>query len=241
MPNRILKESICVSASVDKLTWFEEVVFYRLIVNVDDRGRLDARPRILCARLFPLKDVTDGAVTAALARLQEVGLIATYEVEGNPYLHFINWSKHQRVRNIREKYPAPPQVAAIGGLNPIQSESESESESQSNPPNGAGEEEELFGEFWAVYPRKQKRREALEAWRTLAPDAALTARIVAAVKAAARSEQWQQEGGKYVPYPRRYLEERRFEDDPPPPPAGIPSNLDTAMMDELSRRYTPKL
>ena len=36
MPNRIIRESICTSDSVDKLSWFEEVLFYRLIVNCDD-------------------------------------------------------------------------------------------------------------------------------------------------------------------------------------------------------------
>lgn len=42
MPNRIIKESICVSESIDSLSWFDEVFFYRLIVNCDDYGRLDA-------------------------------------------------------------------------------------------------------------------------------------------------------------------------------------------------------
>ena len=36
MPNRIIRESICTSDSIDKLSWFEEVLFYRLIVNCDD-------------------------------------------------------------------------------------------------------------------------------------------------------------------------------------------------------------
>ena len=36
MPNRILKESICRSDTIDHLTWFEEVLFYRLIVSCDD-------------------------------------------------------------------------------------------------------------------------------------------------------------------------------------------------------------
>ena len=55
MPNRIIKESVCTSDSVDGLSWFEEVFFYRLIVNCDDYGRFDARPAVLKSRLFPLK------------------------------------------------------------------------------------------------------------------------------------------------------------------------------------------
>ena len=33
MPNRILKDSICVSKDILRMSWFEEVFFYRLIVD----------------------------------------------------------------------------------------------------------------------------------------------------------------------------------------------------------------
>ena len=42
MPNRIIKESICTSCEIDSLTPEQEVFFYRLIVNCDDYGRMDA-------------------------------------------------------------------------------------------------------------------------------------------------------------------------------------------------------
>ena len=44
MPNRIIKESIKRSPKIDSLSWFDEVVFYRMIVTADDYGRLDGRP-----------------------------------------------------------------------------------------------------------------------------------------------------------------------------------------------------
>lgn len=59
MPNRILKESICTSSTIEGLSWFEEVCFYRLIVQCDDYGRLDARPSLLKSRLFPLREDID--------------------------------------------------------------------------------------------------------------------------------------------------------------------------------------
>ena len=49
MPNRIIKESICTSDTIDQLSPEEEIFFYRLIVNCDDYGRMDARPQILRA------------------------------------------------------------------------------------------------------------------------------------------------------------------------------------------------
>lgn len=79
MPNRILKESICVSESIDSLSWFEEVLFYRLIVNCDDFGRFDGRTAVIKNRLFPLKDdLTLGTVKAAIQKLVSAGLVITY-------------------------------------------------------------------------------------------------------------------------------------------------------------------
>ena len=67
MPNRILKESICTSDSIDSLSWFEECLYYRLIVNCDDFGRFDGRTAVIKNRLFPLKEnLTLKAVSEAI-------------------------------------------------------------------------------------------------------------------------------------------------------------------------------
>ena len=108
MPNRILKESVCTSPNIERLSWFEEVCFYRLLVQCDDFGRLDARPSLLRARLFPLREDIDGAeLETAMAALEAVGLIERYEVEGIPYLQLVTWEKHQRIRTQRFRYPPP--------------------------------------------------------------------------------------------------------------------------------------
>lgn len=108
MPNRILKESICTSDSLDSLNWFEEVLFYRLIVNCDDYGRFDGRPAVVKARLFPLKErLTVKDVSDALAKLAGAGIVRTYVCEGKPYLYLPTWQVHQSIRAKKSKYPAP--------------------------------------------------------------------------------------------------------------------------------------
>jgi hypothetical protein len=143
MPNRILKESVCTSESIDKLSWFEEVMFYRLLVNCDDYGCFDARPAILRARLFPLKSVAEKQITDALKKLGSVGIIRVYLHEGKPYLQFISWAQHQQIRSRRRKYPEPDincnQMISTDitcwpnpiQSNPIRIQSETESESKS--------------------------------------------------------------------------------------------------------------
>ena len=143
MPNRILKESICTSDKVDSLSWFEEVLFYRLIVNCDDYGRFDGRIAVIKNRLFPLKDtLTLKAVSTAINKLASIGLVALYEFEGKPYLSLPTWNEHQNVRAKRSRYPSPEDAFAYmsacenmcihvhSNVPVIQSESESESESK---------------------------------------------------------------------------------------------------------------
>lgn len=110
MGNRIIKESICSSDTLDGLSWFEEVFFYRLIVNCDDYGRMDARPAILKARLFPLKDIRPQQIEQAVDRLASAGIVDRYTANGQSYLQIVTWSKHQTVRNKKSKYPEPEQI-----------------------------------------------------------------------------------------------------------------------------------
>ena len=137
MPNRIIKESICYSEDIDMLTAFEETVFFRLIINCDDYGRIDARSNFLKSKLFVTKQgITEKNIQDAVAKLASVGLVRLYEVDGKSFLLFPKWHLHQRVRNSKEKYPGPEreddlldargelrQVAVNCGYNPIQSES----------------------------------------------------------------------------------------------------------------------
>ena len=108
MPNRIIKESICYSDDIDQLTAFEETVFTRLLVRVDDFGRLDARPSFLKNTLFVTKKgVTEKNVEDALLKLASLGLVRVYEVDQKPFLVLPTWEKHQTIRAKKSKYPAP--------------------------------------------------------------------------------------------------------------------------------------
>lgn len=140
MPNRILKDSICTSPNIDVLSRSAEVFFYRLLVQCDDFGRMDARTPILRAKCFPLQyeKATTADIDAWLCELQTAKLIAVYVVDDLPYLQMLTWEKHQQVRAKRSKYP-PMQshdincnqmqsddgIRLLNQSNPIQSESES--------------------------------------------------------------------------------------------------------------------
>lgn len=107
MPNRILKESICTSESIEALSAFEETMFYRLIVSCDDYGRFDARPKILASRLFPLKNVRESQIKDALRKMTSEELVTLYTVDGKPFGQMNSWDRHQQIRAKKSKYPAP--------------------------------------------------------------------------------------------------------------------------------------
>ena len=110
MPNRIIKESICTSDDIDRLSWFEEVLWYRLIVQCDDFGRYDGRPVIIKNSCFPLKDesLKLKTVVAALNTLSRMKMVAFYTVDGKKYLYIPSWRSHQNPRASTSKYPDPP-------------------------------------------------------------------------------------------------------------------------------------
>ena len=125
MPNRIIKESICTSDTIDKLLPEEEIFFYRLIVNCDDYGRMDARPQILRAKCFPLRldQVDDSKIINWLHRLVNVGLVQLYKIEEREYIQVVTWNNHQQIRAKKSKFPAPDDSMKSSEINRDQMQS----------------------------------------------------------------------------------------------------------------------
>lgn len=76
-----------------------------------------------------------------------------------------------------------------------------------------GKTADLFAEFWSSYPRKQHKQEAWREWCRLAPDAETTDLIARAVETRKQSRLWQEDGGRYVPKPDKFLRGRQWEDE----------------------------
>lgn len=114
MPYRTIKDSICTSDTLAKLSADEERLFYRLMVKADDFGRFDGRADVVRAACFPLQldQYSTAHVEKMLRRLAEVDLIRFYVVSGRRYLYFTTWEKHQRKRAKYSKYPSPDQADA---------------------------------------------------------------------------------------------------------------------------------
>jgi hypothetical protein len=192
LPNRILKESICTSENIDNLTPEEEVFFYRLMVNCDDYGRIDARPAILRARCYPLRleKIKEKDITKWLDALAKQNLIILYQLEEHTYLQITKWKKHQQIRASKSKYPGPDDEGALMISSDINCNQQISSDincnqqissdingnqSKSNVPvieieydnrNRISEQNE-FELFWKHYPKKVGKMQAFKNWKKL--------------------------------------------------------------------------
>lgn len=232
MPNRIIKESICRSDSIDGLSWFEEVLFYRLIVSCDDYGRFDGRPAIIKNCLFPLKEnLTIKAVADAIKTLASKELVALYEFEGKPYLYLPTWKEHQTTRATKSKYPAPEDGNEYSYDNVKSSENICKQMNTDAPDirirnsyslndirnsgddireTNAQARETAFDRFWSAYPKKVGKEAARKAFaKVKAPIDVL----IAAIEQQKTSRQWTKDNGQYIPNPATWLNQGRWEDE----------------------------
>ena len=186
MPNRILREGILDSDSVNSLSVEAEVFYRRLMSVVDDFGLFDGRTSIIKGRLYALKpDVRATDISRWIAECETAGLIACYEAEGKPYVLF---HKLGAQRAKYSKFPLPPVGLRESLISPasvcaqtlaLGTYSYSGTYSNSTPHTAVGSE--FFERFWKAYPKKTDRDEAIQAFEDIGPDESLLAKILAVI------------------------------------------------------------
>lgn len=245
MPNRIIKESIITSASLENVSFFDEVLFTHLIVSVDDFGRYDGRVKVIRSRLFPLKEVSLDDVAHGLDSLERAGVLQRYSVHGEPFIQLTGWANHQQIRNMRSKYPSPEDADNLQSIdincnqlqsndincasnpiqsNPIQSNPNPiriQSESVSNPtPAEAAYTQEAFDLFWKSYPKHTGLEEAEKEFAKAVKDVDILT-LVDSVHKHRRTVDWKKNGGQFIPKAAKFLAERMWLDDCKPAPGSF--------------------
>ena len=104
MADRIFMESILASESLNKLTASQERFFFRLILACDDDGYIDARPKVLASKLFPLKrDVRESQINDILRALYSAELISVFKKDGKDFIRPTTWDRYQNPCKPEEK------------------------------------------------------------------------------------------------------------------------------------------
>jgi hypothetical protein len=225
VPNRIIRDSCKTSRSLDVLSDGAERLFFRLTTEADDHGRFDAHPSVILAGCFPLKIgiLKPEVIAKRVAELVATDCVRLYEVEGIAYGFFPSWTVHQRLRNKHSRFPEPP-AATRGELPPVAADcgdsrriaatrapAETETETDINPSANVTPFADQFEEFWKVFPKRRDKEPTRRAYRT-ARKKASHEEIMAGLNRDISSNDWQKEGGKFIPWPEKWLARERWKE-----------------------------
>ena len=73
-------------------------------------------------------------------------------------------------------------------------------------------------QFWAVFPKRQSKKDARAAWAELDPAPELIVQIVNALAWQVTAYRWDSDKYDYCPLPASWLRAERWTDEPPPEP-----------------------
>lgn len=219
------------------------LVFAGLWGHCDKNGNFEWRPRTLKLDILPFLDF-DMAETLGLLASNKRGDGSAFVLryrgpDGREYGHIPTFSEHQRITGKEAEEPGrfPKHQQGNNGETSGQHQGRQEGKGKEGNRNGetsAASRLAGFPEFWGPWPKKVAKAAAERAWTKLAPDAALQARIHAAVAAQAASPDWQREGGRFIPHAATWLNGRRWEDQRAAPTAAGSDGVATLSSAEMA-------
>lgn len=219
MPNRFIKESCRSSKNLDKITDFEERLFWRLITTADDFGRFQACPSLVRASCFPYRSISLVNIEKALSGLQNNSLIILYSMGDRQYGEFSTWEKHQgKARARYSKYPNRLDSSMLTSVSnclqmKVVPDNLVHSPNTNTNLDSLNSSESEFEQFWKAYPKKiGGKKNALRAWGK-AKDRPSIQSILIAIELAKQTEQWKRDSGQYIPYPTTWINQGRWADE----------------------------
>lgn len=192
------------------------LLYVGLWLMADREGRLELRPKRIKAELFPYENCK---IESLLEELRKGGFIIAYKISDVLYLTIPTFNQHQNchIKEAESTIPAPCESDACTVLvGPLTESLLLNPESPIRQSGAkAGLNDRGFSTFWNAYPRRKAKGDAEKAWAGIkpAPDEAMLKTILAKIEEEKRSEQWQKENGKYIPYPATWLRSKRWEDE----------------------------
>jgi len=221
MPDRIIRDELLrshryVTLSSDTC----RLLFVHLILCADSLGNAEATTTSLT--LTMMRSIDETTAAKLVAELADADLIRVYESGSKRYVHIPRF--RQRLRYIKGKHPRPPAAIECNEMKELLRKARPPSD---RGPTTVGRSEEKrseknpsanadacgFDEFWKAYPRKKDKQDALKAWKRIAPDEDLRARVMSAVALQKQSMEWQKDGGRFIPYPSTWLNGARWDDE----------------------------
>jgi len=189
----------------EKCTYQTRLFYVGLWIIADDNGVVEHNIKKIKVILFPYDKNLD--ISKCIIELQNINKIILYQVDGKEYIYIKNLSKHQVIDRPRKTLlPLPPN---FNGNQLTSTEIMLGREGK-----GIGREVYAhFEKFWKAYPRKKSKGQAEKAFIKLNPSEQLLETIISKIEQAKTSKEWQEEGGKFIPYPATWINAKGWEDE----------------------------
>ena len=192
-----------------KLGPHHAILFAGLWCIVDKQGKCEDRPIRIKANVMPYYEVD---VDKMLMELEGQNFIKRYSVNGTKYLKVLKFEKHQHPHHTEKDslLPDPPSIKNGHRMRTV-----TKPLSNGYAPSDSLNTDSLysFEEFWKCYPKKKGKGYAKKAWLKIKPDDTLIQRMIYKVGLLKGTDQWQKDGGKYIPHPSTWLNGEEWDDE----------------------------
>jgi len=100
----MLHKNICLSEKMNLISWFEQVLWIRILVNSDDYGLCFSASGTIDELCFPTKNVGMNNISRGVRHLVKVGLLESLtDKHGRVILRIAGFEKYQNLRNDYKK------------------------------------------------------------------------------------------------------------------------------------------
>jgi len=211
-----------------------------MVESVDHDGELRFSPEIPYndSMLASVTDTPVEIVTEGMKTLKDLGMVIVDE-NGTIFIPKVmkmigsasDTDGARRVRRHREKQQAlqnvTPSLQEVTHTVTNDNESKSKSKSKSksiketiSEKNSAeilpivgeviSEDEKMFSEFWAAYPKKVDKKGSERAFKNIKKLKSVFPEIMSALEIQKQSEQWSKNNGQFIPNPTTYIHQERW-------------------------------
>ena len=158
--------------------------------------------------------ISERTIRTGLITLQQLGMIeksTTKSTSKFSYLSVCNYDKFQ-LWGIKNDQQIDQQVTS---KRPASDQQVTTDKNDKNIKNIKNKPFPMFDIFWSAYPKKKSKGDAEKAWLKIRPDNDLFKKMLLKIEIFIETEQWQKDGGKYIPHPATWLNAKGWEDELP--------------------------
>lgn len=236
-----MNNDITVNRKILQWGWYKNSntkdVFLHLLLTANwHDGEYMGQPILRGQCVFGLLQLGDSlgisvrSVRTALNHLKSTGEVTIRTTNKYSIATIVKYSDYQLSSYIsdkqNDKQPDKPTTNERQTTDNIQISKSSKSLNNITPiaPKGATRTTyaSRFVLFWQAYPKKTGKGAAEKSFTRQKVDDTLLQIILKAIEAQKQSEQWQKNGGQFIPNPATWLNQKRWEDEMPPPTSNEP-------------------